>query len=100
MIFTILGAISILAAVVFLVMFFMFLIFNPSSAVNYLIYVIAFVINGIVFFTLAHMKKSIEYLEDVIDEYDKINKNINNKLDSIESDIIKIKQKLNKKDGE
>ena len=67
MIFTILGALSILAAVVFLVMFFMFLIFNPSSAVNYLIYVIAFVINGIVFFTLSAMHNELKETQKFIE---------------------------------
>lgn len=100
MIFTILGALSILAAVVFLIMFFMFLIFNPSSAVNYLIYVIAFVINGIVFFTLSKMKKDIEETKKLLEKQDKLNNSYNNEINNLETKIIKLKQKFEKKDGE
>ena len=99
MIFTILGSLSIFTAVVFFFIFFM-CIFQPSLAVNYLVYVIANAINAIVFFTLSKMKGDIKRLEQLLEKQDKLNNSYNNEINNLETKIIKLKQKFEKKDGE
>ena len=98
MIFTIIGVISLFACIVCLVLFFI-TITQPGS-ISYLFMFVSCLLNTIAFFTLSNMKQDIELNKKLLNLHEKSNNAHQNKFDSIELDIIKIKQNLNKKDGE
>jgi ABC-type Fe3+-siderophore transport system permease subunit len=98
MIFTILGVISAISCFICFVLF-LITITQPIST-SYLFMFISCLVNCIVFFTLAKMKNDIEETKKILSLHEQSNFSHKNKFDGIETEIIKIKQKLNKKDGE